>query len=57
MDPKEAECDHMGTPFGPGATGAAAGSNAAAVKHDGHVVGSFRLTSLTRHHCGTEMEA
>lgn len=47
----------MGTPFGPSTTGAAAGSDAAAIKHDRHVVGSFRLTSLTGHHCSTEVEA
>lgn len=50
MNPKEAESHHMGTPLGPGATGAAAGGDAAAIKHDGHVVGSFRLASLTGHH-------
>lgn len=57
MDPEEAECHHMGTPFGPCATGTAAGSDAAAIKHDRNIVGSFRLTGLTGHHCSAEMEA
>lgn len=57
MDPEEAEGHHMSTPFGSSATGAAAGSDAAAIKHDRHVVSSFRLTGLTGHNCSTEMEA
>ena len=57
VDPEEAECHHVGTPLGPGATGAAAGSDAAAVKHDRHIVGPFGLTGLTGHHCSTEVEA
>ncbi len=57
MDPKEAECHYMGTPFGPSAASAATGSDAAAIKHDRHIVGSFRLTGLTGHHRGTQMEA
>lgn len=57
MNPKEAESHHMGTPFGPSTTGAAAGGDAAAIKHDGHVIGSFRLAGLAGHHCSTEVEA
>ena len=57
MDPEEAERHHVSAPFGPGATRTAAGSDAAAIKHDRHVVGSFRLAGLAGHHCGTEMEA
>lgn len=47
----------MGTPFGPSATGAAAGGDTAAIKHDSHVIGSFRLAGLTGHHCSAEVEA
>lgn len=57
MNPKEAESHHMGTPFGPSTTGAAAGGDAAAIKHDGHVIGSFRLAGLAGHHCSAEVEA
>lgn len=57
MDSEETESHYMGTPFSPSSTGAAAGGDAATVKHDSYVVGSFRLSSLTRHHCSTEMEA
>lgn len=57
VDPEEAQSDHVGAPFGPGAARAAAGRDAAAVEHDGHVVGSFRLAGLTGHHCSTKMEA
>lgn len=57
MDPKETKGHYMGTPFGPSSTCAAAGSDAATVEHDGHIVGSFRLTGLTGHHGSTEVEA
>lgn len=56
MNPEETECHHMGTPLSSSAAGTAAGSNTAAVKHNRHVVCSFRLTSLSWHHCSTEME-
>lgn len=57
VNPEEAEGHHMSTPFGTSAACTAAGRDAAAIKHDGHIVGSFRLTGLTGHHCSTEMEA
>lgn len=57
MDPEEAESHYVGAPFSTSSAGAAAGSDAAAIEHDGHIVGPFRLTSLTGHHCSTEMEA
>lgn len=47
----------MGAPFGPSATGAAAGGDAAAIEHDSHVIRSFRLAGLTGHHRSTEVEA
>lgn len=56
MDPEEAERNHVGAPFGPGTAGAAAGRDAAAVKHDRHVVGAFRLAGLVGHHGSAEME-
>lgn len=56
MDPEEAERNHVGAPLGPGAAGAAAGRDAAAVEHDRHVVGPFRLAGLVGDHGGTEME-
>lgn len=56
VDPEEAKCHHMSTPFGPGSTGTAAGGDAAAIKHDRNVVGSLWLTRLTGHNCSTEME-
>lgn len=57
MYSEKAESDYVGTPFCPGAAGTAAGSDAAAVKHDGHVIGCFRLTRLTGHYSSAEMEA
>ena len=57
VDAEEAECHHVGTPLGPGAAGAAAGRDAAAVEHDGHVVGALGLASLLGHHGGAEVEA
>lgn len=57
VDSEEAERHHMGAPFGACAAGTAAGSDATAVEHDRHVVGSFRLTGLTGDHGGAEMEA
>lgn len=57
VDPEEAQGHHMGAPFGPSATGAAAGSDAAAIEHDRHIVGAFGLPRLVGHHCGTEVEA
>lgn len=56
VDPEEAEGHHVGAPLGPGAAGAAAGRDAAAVEHDGHVVGSFGLAGLVGHHSGAEVE-
>jgi len=41
VDSEEAQGHHMGTPFGSCTTGTAAGSDAAAIKHDCHIVGSF----------------
>lgn len=41
VNPEEAERHNMSAPFGPGSTGAAAGSDATAVKHDCHVVGTL----------------
>lgn len=57
MDPEETECHHMGTPLGSCTTGTAAGGDATAIKHDRHVVGSFRLTGLSGDYCSTEMKA
>lgn len=56
MDPEEAESHHVGAPLGPGATGAAAGGDAAAIEHDRHVVSAFGLAGLAGHHCGAQME-
>lgn len=56
MDPEEAERHHVSAPFGPSAAGTAAGGDAAAIKHDGYIVRSFRLPRLIGHHCSTEME-
>ena len=41
VNPEETEGHHVGAPLGPGATGAATGSDAAAVEHDRHIVGPF----------------
>lgn len=56
VDAEETECHHMGAPFGPSATGAAAGSDPAAVKHHSHVVGPFGRDHLRWHHCSTQVE-
>lgn len=56
MDAEEAEGHDVGAPFGPSTTGAAAGSDSAAVKHHSHVVGSFGGDYLRRHHCSTQVE-
>lgn len=56
VNSEEAEGHNVGTPFGSCSTGAATGSDAAAVKHYSHIVGSFWLAGLGRHYCGTEVE-
>lgn len=56
VDAEETECHDMGAPFGPRATGAAAGSDPAAVKHHGHVVGPFGRDHLRWHHRSTQVE-
>lgn len=56
MDAEEAEGHDMRAPFGPSTTGAAAGSDPAAVKHHSHVVGSFGGHHLRWHHCSTQVE-
>ena len=56
MDAEETECHDVGAPFGPSPTGAAAGSDPAAVKHHSHVVGPFGGDHLRWHHCSTQVE-
>lgn len=56
MDSEETQRHHVGAPLRPSPTGAATGSDAAAVEHDGHVVGALGLPGLGRHHGGTEVE-
>lgn len=56
MDAEEAEGHDVGAPFGPSTTGAAAGSDSAAVKHHNHVVGSFGGPSEAAPLLGTQVE-
>lgn len=56
MDAEETECHDVSAPFGPSPTGAAAGSDPAAVKHHSHVVGPFGGDHLRWHHCSTQVE-
>ena len=56
VDSEETQRHHVGAPLGPRPAGAATGSDAAAVEHDGHVVGALGLSGLGGHHGGAEVK-